>query len=77
MNPLARITNTAPSPLHLATINGTAASFGCLARTLGPVISGPMFRLGVNIGYVGLPFWTLGAVAGLGVAVSCVLQDHP
>lgn len=72
-----RITNSAPSPLHLATINGYAASLGCLARTLGPIVSGPLFRLGQEIGHIELPFWTLGGVAGLGVVLSVYLKDHP
>jgi hypothetical protein len=75
--PQSRITNTAPSPIYLARINGTAASLGCLARTLGPATTGWLFRLGRDIGYIGLPFWSLGAVAGMGLAVSYSLQDHP
>lgn len=75
--PNNRITNTAPSPSFLATINGTAASLGCLARTLGPVISGPLFRLGLQAGYVGLPFWTLGVVSGIGLVISQFLRDYP
>lgn len=75
--PQPRITNTAPSPIYLSTINGAATSLGCLARTLGPATTGWLFRLGRDIGYIGLPFWALGAVAGMGLAVSYSLQDHP
>ncbi|RFU32412.1 hypothetical protein B7463_g3940, partial [Scytalidium lignicola] len=70
------ITNTVPSLENLAIVNGTAASFGCLARTFGPAISGPLFRLGLQIGYIGLPFWLLGVVTSLGLIVSMYLRDH-
>jgi hypothetical protein len=73
---VARVTNSAPSRIYLAVINGRAASLGCLARTLGPIISGPLFRLGLEVGYIGLPFWTLGAVASMGLAVSCFADDY-
>jgi hypothetical protein len=75
--PQSRITNTAPSRIHLARINGMATSLSCLARTLGPATVGWLFRLGRNIGYIGLPFWCLAAVAGMGLAESYSLQDHP
>ncbi|KAH8816864.1 MFS multidrug transporter [Xylogone sp. PMI_703] len=71
------ITNTVPSPEQLAIVNGAAVSFGCLARTFGPAISGPLFRLGLEIGYIGLPFWLLGVVTCLGLTVSLCLRDHP
>ncbi|KFY29274.1 hypothetical protein V493_02449 [Pseudogymnoascus sp. VKM F-4281 (FW-2241)] len=70
------IRNTVPSPIYLATVNGAAASLGCLARTLGPAVSGPLFRLGLQTGYVGLPFWLLGVVTGLGGIVSLYLVNH-
>ncbi|KAI9772141.1 MAG: hypothetical protein M1839_002553 [Geoglossum umbratile] len=69
------ITNSSPSPLYLATINGRAASLGCLARTLGPIVSGPLFRLGLRVGYIGLPFWALGGIAGVGLVVSYFSDD--
>jgi len=62
--------------MHLATINGAAASFGCLARTLGPLVASPLFRLGNQVGYIGLPFWLLGVVAGFGVINSLFLREH-
>lgn len=73
---MCRLTNTVPSPIYLATVNGAAASLGCLARTLGPAVSGPLFKLGLQIGYVGLPFWLLSVVTGLGGIVSLYLVDH-
>lgn len=75
-SPAYRITNTVPSPIYLATVNGAATSLRCLAQTLGPAISGPLLRLGLQTGYVGLPFWLLGAVKGMGSIVSLYLVDR-
>ncbi|KFY00098.1 hypothetical protein V490_01476 [Pseudogymnoascus sp. VKM F-3557] len=70
------ITHTLPSRDYLSEVNGRAAQVGCLARALGPAVSGQLFKLGLQIGYVGLPFWLLGAVTGLGGIVSLYLTDH-
>ncbi|KAH8761399.1 MFS multidrug transporter [Hyaloscypha finlandica] len=71
------ITNTAPSTVHLAKINGASASLGCLARTLGPAVSGALYRWGLQIGFIGLPFWSLSAIMGVGLGVSFLLRDYP
>ncbi|KAH6620742.1 major facilitator superfamily domain-containing protein [Chaetomium sp. MPI-SDFR-AT-0129] len=62
------ITNTSPSSEALARINGAAASFSCLARSAGLLLSGGLFGAGLQLGYLQIPFWTLGAVA-LGGAI--------
>ncbi|PGH02299.1 hypothetical protein GX51_04740 [Blastomyces parvus] len=71
------ITHTSPSPLHLATVNGAASSLGCLARSVGAAMSGSIFRLGLQEGVIGLPFWTLGAIALTGAILSCFMRDEP
>ncbi|KAL2786239.1 major facilitator superfamily domain-containing protein [Aspergillus keveii] len=71
------ITNTAPGPQHLATINGVAASLSCLARSVGAAVSGSMFHQGLHIGNLGLPFWTLAGVALVGAVLSWALRDEP
>ncbi|KAK3941652.1 protein zinc induced facilitator-LIKE 1 [Diplogelasinospora grovesii] len=71
------ITNTAPSRSFLANINGAAASFGCLARAVGPLLTGKLVSLGLTAGHLEIPFWALGAVAFLGAAESMFLADHP
>jgi hypothetical protein len=72
-----RLTNTTPSPMHLATVNGAAASIGCLARSIGAAVSGSMFHVGLTSGYIGIPFWTLGAIAATGSVLSWFLKDEP
>jgi hypothetical protein len=75
--PRYRITNTSPSSQALARINGGAAFFGCLARSLGPLLSGKLFAVGLQYGYLQIPFWTLSVVALLGAVESGYLVDHP
>ncbi|KAF3482205.1 uncharacterized protein GIQ15_04964 [Arthroderma uncinatum] len=71
------LTNTSPSPLHLATINGANASMGSLARSVGAAVSGSMFHLGLQYHAIGLPFWALTVVAGIGAILSRFLRDGP
>ncbi|KAL4885741.1 hypothetical protein BJY04DRAFT_179153 [Aspergillus karnatakaensis] len=71
------ITNTSPAPIHLATINGAAASLSCLARSLGAAVSGSMFNLALKKENVGLLFWTLAGVAVIGASFSWFLRDRP
>ena len=72
-----RLTNTSPSPLHLATVNGAAASMGCLARSVGAAVSGSMFHLGLQHHAIGLPFWALAVIATVGNILSRFLRDKP
>ena len=60
------MTNATPLPKYLGTVNGTAASIGCLARSVGAAISGSMFHVGLTNGFIGLPFWTLAAISAIG-----------
>jgi MFS family permease len=70
------ITNTAPSPFYLATINGVAASCSCLARTAGPATVGALFRVGLDVGNVGVPFWTLGVITVITLGLTVTLREH-
>jgi hypothetical protein len=70
-----RITNTTPSREGLARVNGAAASFGCLARSLGPLISGKLLAIGVATHHLEIPFWALSGVALLGLAEAPFLRE--
>lgn len=73
----SRLTNATPAREYLATINGVAASLGCLARTLGPMVLGPLFKLGIKVGFAGLPFSAMSLVAGAALLVAVFLRNHP
>lgn len=60
------LTNSAPSLRILGTLNGVATSVTALGRAIGPAIEGWTFSVGLNIGYVILPWWTLAVIAALG-----------
>ncbi|KAM7215759.1 protein zinc induced facilitator-LIKE 1 [Rhypophila decipiens] len=73
---LNRITKTISDKSYLAQVNGAAASLSCLARAMGPIITGKLFEVGEHVGYVGIAFWALGVVAVTGAAESLLLRDH-
>lgn len=57
------LTNSATSLRVLGTLNGVSTSFCAIGRAIGPAIGGWAFTLGVDIGYLILPWWTLAAIA--------------
>ena len=65
-----------PNREFLARINGASASLSCLARSMGPLLTGKLFEVGEQIGYGGIAFWVLGVVAVLGGAESFLLRDY-
>ncbi|KAI1314237.1 major facilitator superfamily domain-containing protein [Xylaria venustula] len=70
------ISDTTPKQEFLARVNGASASVSCLARSVGPLVTGNLFAFGVNVGYVGIAFWVLSAVAVVGSIESWFLVDH-
>ncbi|KIW19394.1 hypothetical protein PV08_03689 [Exophiala spinifera] len=60
------LTNSAASLKVLGTLNGVATSISAIGRAAGPALSGAMFTVGVDIGYVIVPWWTLALVAIVG-----------
>ncbi|KAK4203399.1 putative permease [Triangularia verruculosa] len=70
------ITRTTSAERFLAQTNSAAASFSCLARSVGPLITGKVYEVGDQMGYAGLAFWVLGLVAVLGAAEAFLLRDQ-
>jgi len=64
------LTNSASSLRILGTLNGYATSFSGLGRALGPAMTGSIFSLGVQKGYMIFPWWSLAAMALLGALPS-------
>ena len=73
---MLRITNTAPSADDLAAINGASASFTCLARSIGPLVTGPLFDWSSERGLVGMPFWAMALIAALAASEALFLREH-
>jgi hypothetical protein len=57
------LTNSAASLRVLGTLNGIATSLAAIGRAVGPAIGGSTFTLGVELGYVILPWWTISVLS--------------
>lgn len=57
------INNCSPHPSILGTIHGLGQSVSSAARTIGPMIGGFVYGIGLNNGYVGLIWWVLSGIA--------------
>jgi len=57
------INNCSPHPSVLGTIHASGQMISSLARTLGPVLGGWIFGLGLSHGIVGAVWWALSGVA--------------
>ncbi|MCJ1421062.1 hypothetical protein MMC32_007424 [Xylographa parallela] len=60
------LTNSARSLRLLGTLNGVATSLSAIGRALGPTIGGGVFTLGIDLGYVIIPWFTIAGLAALG-----------
>ena len=60
------LTNSAVSLRVLGTLNGVSTSISALGRAAGPAIGGWTFSIGVEKGYMIVPWWVLAACAVLG-----------
>lgn len=60
------LTNSAVSLRILGTLNGFSVSISALGRAAGPAIGGWAFSIGVEKGYIIVPWWTLAGCAVLG-----------
>ncbi|KAI1429133.1 hypothetical protein F5Y12DRAFT_728227 [Xylaria sp. FL1777] len=54
----------------LARDDGISASVSCLAGSVGPIVTGKLFAVGVNVGYVGIAFRALSAISFVDVVES-------
>lgn len=62
----------------LSSDNGASASFYCLSRSLGPIVTGIVLGVGIERGYAGMAFSILWMTAALlGALVSVALEERP
>jgi Major Facilitator Superfamily len=69
------IANAAPSKTVLGSINGVAASIACLARALGPTVTGFFHTAGLKLGYNGIAWWIGGLVCAIGAFESFWMEE--
>ncbi|MCJ1281177.1 hypothetical protein MMC26_000495, partial [Xylographa opegraphella] len=60
------LTNSARSLRLLGTLNGVATSLSAIGRAVGPTIGGSVFTLGIDLGYLIIPWFTIAGLAALG-----------
>lgn len=69
------VNNCTPHPSVLGTVHGMGQSISSLARTVGPVLCGYLYGLGLSHGIVGAVFWGLAVVAGCGIIASFWVRE--
>ncbi|KAK3349465.1 major facilitator superfamily domain-containing protein [Lasiosphaeria hispida] len=69
------INNCTPHPSVLGTVHGIGQTVSSFARTLGPVLCGFIYGLGLSHGVIGAVWWGLSTVAVGGVLASLFVRE--
>lgn len=69
------INNSAPHPSMLGTVHGLGASTSSAFRTIGPIVTGYWYGLGLRQGMVGFAWWALALVSVMGCLTSFWARD--
>ncbi|KAK3682165.1 major facilitator superfamily domain-containing protein [Podospora appendiculata] len=69
------VNNCSPHPSVLGTLHGVGQSVSSFARTVGPVLGGFLYGLGLKVGVVGAVWWGLSLAAVFGVGVSFFVRE--
>lgn len=69
------VNNSSPHPSVLGTVHGIAQSVSSATRTIGPVLMGWLYGVGLNKGMVGLAWWCMAGVAVLGAIAGRWLRE--
>ena len=69
------LNNCTPHPSVLGTVHGLGQSVNSLARTLGPMIGGFVYGIGLRAGCVGLVWWIMAAIALTGLFLSFRIRE--
>lgn len=69
------VNNCTPHPSVLGTVHGVGQSVSSFARTVGPVVGGVLYGLGLDKGVVGGVWWGLSGVAVGGFVASFFVRE--
>jgi MFS family permease len=69
------INNSAPHPSTLGTVHGLGASTSSAFRTIGPIMTGYWYGVGLHQGMVGFGWWALSLVSVVGCVCSFWAKD--
>lgn len=59
----------------LGSVHGIAQSVSSLTRTVGPVVAGWLYGVGLNWGVVGLAWWCMSCVALVGAVAGRFVRE--
>ncbi|KXJ90864.1 major facilitator superfamily domain-containing protein [Microdochium bolleyi] len=69
------VNNCTPHPSVLGSVHGLGQSASSLARTIGPILCGWLYGLGLEGNVVGAVFWGLAGVAVCGVVIGFFVRE--
>ncbi|KAI1099231.1 MFS general substrate transporter [Jackrogersella minutella] len=69
------VNNCTPHPSVLGTVHGIGQSVSSFARTLGPILGGWLYGMGLSHGLVGGVFWGLAGIAVGGLIASFFVRE--
>lgn len=69
------VNNSAPHSSVLGTVHGMSQSLNALSRSLGPLLFLRLYGYGLSQGIVGIAWWTMAAVAIMGVLCGGLLRE--
>lgn len=69
------VNNCTPHPSVLGTMHGIGQSVSSFARSVGPVLGGFLYGLGLDRGVVGAVFWGLSGVAACNALASLFVRE--
>lgn len=69
------VNNCCPHPSVLGSVHGIAQSVSSLTRTVGPVVAGWLYGVGLNWGVVGLAWWCMSCVALVGAVAGRFVRE--
>lgn len=69
------VNNCCPHPSVLGSVHGIAQSVSSLTRTVGPVLAGWLYGVGLNEGTVGLAWWCMSCVALIGAVAGRFVRE--
>ncbi len=69
------VNNSCPHPSVLGTLHGIAQSVSSATRTVGPVLFGWLYGVGLEKGVVGTAWWFMGGVAVLGAVAGRLVRE--
>ena len=69
------VNNSSPHPSILGTLHGIAQSVSSATRTVGPVLAGWIYGVGLEKGIVGLSWWCMSGIAVLGAVAGRFVRE--